>query len=83
MTQIKLSIVDTFDQVQNSNKEMEILTHMAKMKREGTVPPPSQKDDPLPPLKTFHIPKGALDNMPHMLSEQMGAPPQMGQDPVV
>lgn len=42
---------------------------MEEMKKQGTLPAPAQKDDPLPPLKTFHIPKGAFDNMPMMMQK--------------
>ena len=44
------------------------------MKAAGTLPPPSKEDDPLPPLKTFHIPKGALDDLPFMVQ-----PKNMGE----
>jgi len=42
---------------------------MDEMKKAGTLPAPPTKDDPLPPLKTFHIPKGALEDYPMMMKK--------------
>jgi len=47
---------------------MELLEHMHLMKKSNTLPPQSQPNDPVEPLKTFHIPKGAFDNVPYLVS---------------
>ena len=69
MENLKFSVVDSFDQIQLLNQECELLVHMDEMKKAGTLPAPPTKDDPLPPLKTFHIPKGALEDYPMMMKK--------------
>ena len=82
---LKLSIVDSFDQIQLLNQELELVSHMEEMKRNGTLPPPSTKDDPITPLKSFHIPKGAFDEMHMMMArfKEAQQQPQLQQPQVV
>jgi len=68
LSMIKHAILKSLDALKTIDMEFQILVYRDSLPADARKPPEKPKRGEGKKMETFHIPKGAIDNMPYMLS---------------